>query len=30
MKNIGIFFYFIYVIYRNNCQADKTEKKIML
>ena len=30
MENTGTFFYFIYVIYKNNCQANKTEKKIML
>ena len=27
MENIGTFFYFINVIDRNSCQADKTQKK---
>ena len=30
MENIGTFFYFIYVIYKNNCRVNKIEKKIVL
>ena len=30
MENIGTFFYFIYVIHKNNCWVDKIEKKMKL